>query len=175
MIPMIKIREACEDDLSCLDKIFETARSRMRKCGNATQWTGGYPSRQILLGDILSRQGFVLEKAGIPVGYFCLQREPEPSYAFIEDGEWPDNNPYLTIHRAAAARDGMGLFGIIINYATGFGLPVRADTHADNYIMRHLLVRYGFSYCGMITLADGTLRRAYHHPNLYKTDGMVPV
>lgn len=44
----------------------------------------------------------------------------------------------------------------------GRGLPLRADTHADNKVMQHLLEKNGFVRCGNITLADGTSRIAYH-------------
>ena len=41
------------------------------------------------------------------------------------------------------------------------GLPVRADTHADNKIMQHILEKNGFTKCGIIHVADGTPRIAY--------------
>ena len=39
--------------------------------------------------------------------------------------------------------------------------PVRADTHEANRPMRRCLERAGFVYTGVITVADGTPRRAY--------------
>ena len=38
---------------------------------------------------------------------------------------------------------------------------LRADTHADNKIMQHLLEKNGFTRCGIIHVADGTPRIAY--------------
>ena len=37
----------------------------------------------------------------------------------------------------------------------------RADTHADNKIMQHLLEKNGFTRCGVIHVADGSPRFAY--------------
>ena len=38
---------------------------------------------------------------------------------------------------------------------------LRADTHADNKIMQHLLEKNGFTRCGIIHVADGSPRFAY--------------
>jgi len=38
---------------------------------------------------------------------------------------------------------------------------VRMDTHHDNLSMQSFLTKYGFKYCGEITLKSGALRRAY--------------
>lgn len=38
---------------------------------------------------------------------------------------------------------------------------LRADTHADNKIMQHLLEKNGFARCGIIHVEDGTPRVAY--------------
>lgn len=38
---------------------------------------------------------------------------------------------------------------------------IRIDTHKDNHIMQHCIVSYGFTYCGIIYLANGDPRLAY--------------
>ena len=38
---------------------------------------------------------------------------------------------------------------------------LRADTHADNKIMQHLLEKNGFARCGIIHVADDSSRIAY--------------
>ena len=38
---------------------------------------------------------------------------------------------------------------------------IRIDTHRDNVIMRHLLEKHGFKYCGIIYLENGDERLAY--------------
>ena len=43
------------------------------------------------------------------------------------------------------------------------GLPVRADTHADNVYMQRTLEKSGFVRCGRIYTEDGSPRWAYYH------------
>ena len=38
---------------------------------------------------------------------------------------------------------------------------LRIDTHADNKPMQNAIDSYGFRYCGIIHVADGTPRNAY--------------
>ena len=38
---------------------------------------------------------------------------------------------------------------------------LRIDTHADNHIMQHLILKNGFEQCGIIHIADGSERIAY--------------
>ena len=38
---------------------------------------------------------------------------------------------------------------------------LRIDTHADNQPMQNAIDSYGFCYCGIIHVADGTPRNAY--------------
>ena len=41
---------------------------------------------------------------------------------------------------------------------------LRIDTHRDNFIMRHNILKYGFRYCGIIFLESGDERIAYQLP-----------
>lgn len=47
--------------------------------------------------------------------------------------------------------------------ASAGGLPLRADTHADNIYMQRALTATGFVRCGTIYTEDGTPRLAYYH------------
>ena len=42
------IRNAVQKDLPQIMKIYENARSYMRKTGNPTQWSGGYPGEDVI-------------------------------------------------------------------------------------------------------------------------------
>ena len=48
-----------------------------------------------------------------------------------------------------------------VNWCLEHCESLRADTHADNKIMQHLLEKNGFTRCGIIHVADGTPRIAY--------------
>ncbi len=38
---------------------------------------------------------------------------------------------------------------------------LRIDTHQDNKIMQHVILKNGFTYCGIIYTGDGSPRLAY--------------
>ena len=167
------IRPATEADLPALRPVFEAAKDIMRSDGNPTQWSApGFPSDALLLRDIERGGGFVIEisprdPSGLGrndnapvIGYFALLPSPEPTYTFI-DGAWLGDEPYGVIHRIASYPDVHGIFAAIIDCAAARFLRLRIDTHRDNRIMRHLIEKHGFTYCGVILLADGTPRLAY--------------
>ena len=94
------------------------------------------------------------------LAYFALLPSPEPTYARIE-GAWLTDEPYGVIHRMASYPDVHGVFDAVIDFASAHYPHLRIDTHRDNRIMRHLIEKHGFTYCGIIWLEDGTERLAY--------------
>ena len=54
----------------------------------------------------------------------------------------------------------------VINWCLEHCESLRADTHADNKIMQHLLEENGFTKCGIIHVEDGTPRIAYQKMSL---------
>lgn len=161
MLPM-RIFPACPDQLDVILSIIDQARTLMRETGNHTQWTGGYPSADVLLGDMTQGAGYVCVEAGQIVGYFAFLHgpDPEPSYAVI-DGQWLDDAPYGVIHRLASGRMAKGIAAAAFGFAFSVIGNIRVDTHADNLPMRRFLEKSGFSYCGVIYLSDGSPRDAF--------------
>ena len=157
----MNIRPAQPGDLPALLEIFAHARAFMAQTGNPTQWPATYPGAE-LMQQIARGVCYVLEGNARPEATFCYIPGPEPTYAEIYDGGWPDDAPYATIHRMASAGRVHGAAAICFAWCAARGLPLRADTHADNKVMQHLLEKNGFVRCGNITLADGTSRIAYH-------------
>ena len=99
----ISIRKAVEHDLDNLMRIFDTARQFMVRSGNPNQWINGYPQRELIAGEIESGHCYVCEsETGQVVATFCFIPGPDPTYSYIEDGDWPDNRPYYVIHRLAS-------------------------------------------------------------------------
>ena len=87
----------------------------------------------------------------------------DPTYAYIEDGRWPNSKPYGTIHRIGTDGAIHGAVQMARDYALQFTDEVRADTHADNKPMQHTLTKNGFVRCGIIYLEDGAPRIAYQY------------
>ena len=152
----MNIRPAQPGDLPALLEIFAHARAFMAQTGNPTQWPATYPGAELMQQQIARGVCYVLEGNARPEATFCYIPGPEPTYAEIYDGGWPDDAPYATIHRMASAGRVHGAAAICFAWCAARGLPLRADTHADNKVMQHLLEKNGFVRCGNITLADGT-------------------
>ncbi|MBF0951332.1 MAG: GNAT family N-acetyltransferase, partial [Alloprevotella tannerae] len=75
--------------------------------------------------------------------------------------EWPNDLPYVTIHRLASDGRVGGIFRACLSFARSKSAVVRADTHKDNLKMQQLLVQNGFQRCGIIYLEDQSQRIAY--------------
>lgn len=160
--PIRQIRPATEADIPAILDVMAAARGIMRASGNVHQWADSYPGAEHIRADIARDGAFVLGEADAVVGYFAFLPSPEPTYARIYDGAWLDDTlPYHVIHRIASRPESHGIFRDIMDWAFGRDRNIRIDTHRDNAIMQHNLLKSGFSYCGIILLASGDERLAY--------------
>lgn len=157
----IVIRHAGVADLDSVMSILDYARKRMRESGNPTQWVDGYPSRGVILEDIGNGNSYVIESGDRIIGVFAFIIGDEPNYSVIE-GCWPNDKPYGTIHRIAAAPGVKGVANAALGFCKRAGVAIRIDTHADNAPMLGWIAKQGFSYCGIIHVGDGTPRKAFH-------------
>lgn len=156
------VRLAQVADLDTIMPVMDAAKGIMRSDGNINQWVGGYPSREAILADIHRNGGFVVEDSGRITGYFAFLPSPEPTYSYIEGGEWLDEKmPYHVIHRIASYPEIHGVFSDIMEYCFSQDPNIRIDTHRENSIMRHNIAKHGFTYCGIIYLESGDERLAY--------------
>lgn len=156
-----KIVLATIEELDYIMQIYARAKKYMVETGNPNQWNGTYPERELLEQDIVKRQLYVYKVDGQVHAVFAFIIGEDTTYAYIE-GQWLNDMPYGTIHRIAS--DGMckGVLAKCVDYCAGQIANLRADTHHDNKIMQHLLEKNGFERCGVIYLANGAPRVAYH-------------
>ena len=155
------IRKAIESDLLEIKSIVDKARELMKSSGNVNQWVDGYPSNEVLLSDIRNGNAYLLLRENKTVAYFTMVDGPDPTYNLITKGSWLNDNSYGVLHRIASNGEVKGVFKEILLYASEHYSNIRIDTHHDNKIMQRLLEKNGFVYCGIIFLADGSLRLAY--------------
>ena len=156
------VRCAYTEDLTSIMTVLDAAKGIMRASGNTGQWVNGYPSREVVETDISSGYGFVVVDASRIVGYFAYIPSPEPTYSYIEGGAWlEDTLPYHVVHRIGSVPEVHGVFRTIMDWCFEREGNIRIDTYRDNYIMQHCIESYGFTYCGIIYLADGAPRLAY--------------
>ena len=160
------IREAQPSDMADIMTVMDAAKKIMRQSGNMHQWGEGYPSEAVIMADMERNGGFVIEDDGCIVGYFAFLSSPEPTYARIFDGKWlDDERPYHVVHRIGSYPDAHGIFGSIMEFCFAKDPNIRIDTHRDNHIMQHNIEKHGFTYCGIIYLANGDERLAYQKIN----------
>lgn len=158
---MLNIRKAQYKDLDTIDKIFYFAKKYMRENGNLQQWAKQYPNHDDVIKDMEKDAAYVVESDNRVVAYFAYIEGIEPTYINIE-GKWLNDSEYGTIHRIATDGSIKGIFEYVIAYLVKKGKDIRIDTHADNKTMLHLVEKCGFEYCGIIYVADGTPRLAFH-------------
>ena len=156
------IREARLTDMDEIMLVMDAAKGIMRQSGNMHQWGEGYPSEAVITADMEKKGGFVVVDDGMVVGYFAFLQSPEPTYARIYEGKWIDDvQPYHVVHRIASYPDSHGIFSSIMDFCLSHDRNIRIDTHRDNKIMQHNILKHGFTYCGIIYLLSGDERFAY--------------
>ena len=156
------IRPATSDDLPAIMELIAHGRQTMRQSGNHSQWTDGYPSENQIIDDITKDNSYLICHNDIPVGTFAMIIGKEPTYLHIYNGHWlDDTQTYATIHRLAGSPQHKGLAKACFDFAWEKTHNIRIDTHRDNAIMRHLADTNGFTYCGIIYLANGDERLAF--------------
>ena len=157
------IRETKPADIADIMLVMEAAKGIMRASGNMHQWADGYPSEDAITADMEKKGGFVIEDAKKKVvGYFAFLASPEPTYSKIYKGRWVDDvQSYHVVHRIASYPDVHGIFSAIMDFCFTRDTNIRIDTHRDNKIMQHNLLKHDFTYCGIIYLLSGDERLAY--------------
>lgn len=163
----MNLRKSQLSDANRIMEIIKNAQGSLKNQG-IDQWQNNYPNLEVVKHDILSGNGYVLEDAEHIYGTVTISFDGEPTYASIHNGSWLSENHYAVIHRIAIdeAHTGLGLSKILLNKVETITKEssvhsIKVDTHKDNHIMQKLLEKQGFTYCGIINLADGNERLAY--------------
>ncbi len=158
----MKIRKAKPDDLESILRVYEIAREYMRKTGNPDQWGTEHPKKEMLEDDIKKDELFVGENdEGNICFVFAFILGDDPTYSYIENGNWISDDEYGTIHRIASDGAASGVVKTAVEYCRNIISNIRIDTHEKNKIMQHVVEKIGFVKCGIIYIDDGTPRIAY--------------
>ena len=166
----MEIRRTKQGDIENIMPIFDEARSTIAALG-IDQWQNGYPSRAVIEADAAKSQSYCVEIDGEIVGTFALIDDGEPAYDEIFEGAWltgDGKEHYFAIHRVAISVKcrGSGISAKVIDFCADKAresgkISLRIDTHRGNIVMRKMLEKNGFAYCGVICLSDGDERVAY--------------
>ena len=161
----MEIRHSTGEDLSQIMRIYESARRFMAEHGNPNQWgSTNWPPEELIHSDIAERNSYVCICEDRIVGTFFFKQgiDIDPTYQVIEEGEWLGNSDYGVIHRLAGDGSVKGIGRFCIEWAFEQCNHLRVDTHEDNRVMKNLLKKCGFIYCGIIHVeSDGSPRAAY--------------
>ena len=101
---------------------------------------------------------YVLE--GRVQAVFAMIPGEDPTYRVIQ-GAWLNDLPYCAVHRVASRGEVKGVATQVLEWCMDRCGNIRIDTHADNRVMQHLIVKCGFTRCGIIRLENGDPRIAY--------------
>lgn len=155
------IRKTRMDDLARVQEIYAGAREYMAKSGNPTQWGAHKPPVDQVIRDINAGKSYVCEKDGEIIAVFYFAVEEDETYQVIYDGAWLNDAPYGVLHRVAVSSQEKGIGSFCVKWAFAQCKNLRIDTHENNIAMRKMLEKNGFTYCGKITIQDGTERIAF--------------
>lgn len=159
-----EIIKAEKEDLPRILRIYARARDFMCETGKKDQWKGGFPPRELLENDIKEGDLYVVKERDVVHAVFAFIFGEDPTYAEIEGG-WLSDAPYAVLHRVASDGETKGVFGKILAFCDRKTGHLRIDTHKDNKVMQHLILKNGFSECDIIHIADGSPRIAYERLN----------
>lgn len=156
------IRSTTSEDLPAVMNVYDAARKFMQANGNETQWMDGYPSEALIAEEIQAGHSFVCEnEEGDIVGTFCFIIGEDATYKNIYEGNWLNSKPYATLHRIASSGTEKRISQAVLDWCFLQYPNIRVDTHRDNTIMQRILKDYGFEYCGIIYVSNGSERLAY--------------
>jgi len=163
----MQIRQTNTYEISVVMNIIKQAQESFKQAG-INQWQNNYPNEASIQKDIELGESYVVLDNESIIGTFALSYRNESTYDIIYDGKWLSNELYAVIHRIAIENSykGKGISTLVIKEVEKWCLDknihsIKIDTHNDNQAMRKLLVKNGFSYCGIIYLLDGNKRLAY--------------
>lgn len=157
----MEIRKTTQEDVAAVMQIYEIARSFMRQTGNLLQWSGGYPSEELVRRDIEDGISYVAVENGEIEAVFIYFFGDDPTYLHIENGAWQNDAPYGVIHRIASRGQIKGSGAFCLQWGFSQCGNLKIDTHNDNRVMQHVLEKNGFKRCGTIYLENGEPRIAF--------------
>lgn len=159
----MEIRLANQNDFSAIMAVYRAAQDFMISTGNPDQWGHFYPTAEIISEDIAKKISYVITENDTVHAVFTVHTGEDPTYGYIEYGSWPNNEPYVTIHRIASDGCLHGVFKAAADFCAEKSDHIRVDTYKDNLVMQHQIKKYGFIKCGTIYLANGSPRIAYQY------------
>lgn len=154
-------------DIPEIMKIIKSAQKYLKEKG-IDQWQNNYPNSDTIKKDIENANSYLIEDKGKLIAAVAIIFGEDPTYDYIEDGDWIAAGEYGVLHRAVVREDykGRGLMAEIFKETYKMGkkrkaTSIRIDTHPKNSAMQRAIEKEDFNYCGIIYTRDGSKRLAY--------------
>jgi len=157
------VRRTKESDIEAIMDIYAKARVFMAENGNPHQWIDGYPSLELVKGDIEKDGYVIIDKDNNVVGVFVFKENVQKDVYDNIDGKWLNNEPYAVIHRCATSSTGKGVGQFLLDWCWQKFGNIRIDTHKDNQPMAHLLKKNNYIYCGKVLYPTRNGERLAYH------------
>ena len=152
---MIRLAKIEELD-ACYDIVLDA--KAFIKLNGSLQWQRGYPYKENIEKDILSKSLYVYEEEGIIKGIIAIKIEFTKNYVDI-DGKWdyPVSDDDLIIHRIAVRNGyrGQGIAKKLMSFAVEYArvtkhFHLKTDTHPNNVAMQKTAESVGFKRKGIV-------------------------
>lgn len=157
----MEIRNTTLEDLKTVLDIYKSAREFMKKTGNPSQWKDNSPAVDSIINDIKNNNSYVILEDNKIHAVFSLIIGEDITYKKIYDGKFLSDSLYGTIHKVASDNKIHNVFKAIVDFSLTKIKHLRIDTHKDNKIMQHLILKNGFNKVGIIHLLNGEERIAF--------------
>ncbi len=159
--------KANQSDLDEIMKIIEFAQLHFKNEG-IDQWQDNYPNHKVISQDIENKNSYVFKLEGKIYGTAAIIFDGDENYDSIYNGKWLSNDKYAVIHRLAIdfKHRGTGIASMFLKNVEKLCrsksiFSIKIDTHKDNIPMKNLLLKNGYSECGVIYLKDKSQRIAF--------------
>lgn len=158
---MLEVRKAEKEEFDTIMEVYKIAQEFMINTGNPNQWKRTNPTSEQIKEDIKNGICHVITENNEIHGVFALCEGVDSTYLDIEDGDWLNDEPYVTIHRIASSQRRKGIFTCAMERCKAYAKNIRIDTHNDNMVMKAVLKKHGFQKSGTIYLMNGDPRIAF--------------
>lgn len=163
----MEILKAEEKNIPEIMLLIREAQQFLKKEG-INQWQNNYPNQASLKKDIKAGNFYIIKVEAEIIAAAAIIFGEDPTYSYIESGQWLSSNSYGVIHRAVvkASYRGKGIAAKIFDFTYKIAFEknvgsIRIDTHRDNIPMQRVIEKEGFKYCGIIYTEAGSERYAY--------------
>jgi RimJ/RimL family protein N-acetyltransferase len=166
-VKRLKFKKAEIKDIPQIMEIITAAQEYLKE-QKIDQWQNNYPNPESLKKDIQNKRSYLIKIDDKIAATAAIIFGNDPTYDYIEDGEWLSSGDYGVIHRVAVAENykGQGIISEIFSQTYKLAASkdissIRIDTHPDNNAMQRAIAKEGFNYCGIIYTEAGSKRLAY--------------